>query len=191
MAHQTVPASSETWLRNYYFLRGVVSIAWIAAAVAIGRTNPGVAAVLLVAYPAWDALANFLDAQRSGGLGRSPSQTFNMVVSGATAIAIGVVVTHSMSTVFTILGAWAALAGILQLVTAVRRWKSAGAEWAMILSGAQSTLGGAFFVKMSFDPVAPKIGALVGYAAFGAFYFLLSALLLTISARRRSLPANA
>jgi hypothetical protein len=49
----------------------------------------------------------------------------------------------------------------------------------MVLSGAQSALAGAFFIKQSLG-VAPGIGGLAGYAAFGAFYFAVSALWLSV-----------
>lgn len=191
MAHHNAPTASDSWLRNYYLMRGLVSVAWIAAAVAVGLTNPAVAAILLVAYPAWDAIANFADARRSGGLAKSPSQTFNMVVSLITAIAVAAAVGASMNAVLAIFGIWASLSGILQLVTGVRRWKQAGAQWAMILSGAQSTLAGGFFLKQAFEPAVPNITAIAPYAAFGAFYFLLSAILLTVSAHRRGAAAQA
>jgi uncharacterized membrane protein HdeD (DUF308 family) len=80
---------------------------------------------------------------------------------------------------------WAVLSGLFQLATGVRRWKYAGAQWAMILSGAQSALAGAFFVKQAYAPTVPSIAVIAPYAAFGAFYFLLSAVWLTVSDMRR------
>ena len=55
-------------LARYYLVRAIVAAVWVAAAVAIGRSNATAAALLLVSYPAWDALANWFDAQNSGGL---------------------------------------------------------------------------------------------------------------------------
>ena len=56
----------------------------------------------------------------------------------------------------------------------------------MILSGAQSALAGGFFIQQSFAPVVPSVLTTVApYAAFGAFYFLVSAIALTIRNRRR------
>jgi hypothetical protein len=56
----------------------------------------------------------------------------------------------------------------------------------MILSGAQSALAGVFFVKMSHSAEAPGITDVAPYAAFGAFYFLVSAVWLTVSDARRN-----
>jgi hypothetical protein len=56
----------------------------------------------------------------------------------------------------------------------------------MILSGGQSALaGGAFIFQALHTAEPPALATVVGYAGFGAFYFLLSALWLTVSARRR------
>ena len=56
----------------------------------------------------------------------------------------------------------------------------------MVLSGAQSALAGAFFIFQARMPAEPSIATVVGYAGFGAFYFLVSAVGLTIKARRRT-----
>jgi len=183
---------SIAWLRTYYFTRAAVSIIWIALAVSIGRGNPAIAAVLLVAYPAWDALANYLDARNSGGLRSNLSQCLNLVVSLLTAIAVAIALGVSMNAVFVVFGAWATLSGLFQLVTAARRWKAIGAQWVMILSGAQSALAGVFFILMARAATPPDITSIAGYAGLGAFYFLLSAvwLTVTITRHRRSAAPN-
>lgn len=184
--HHTPTIVSSQWLRTYYFIRAAVSVGWIALAVTIGKDNPAVAAILLVAYPAWDALANYLDAQRSGGLRSNLSQALNLVVSLVTTVAVAGALSIGMNAVFVVFGAWATLSGLFQLATAVRRWKSAGAQWVMILSGAQSALAGVFFILMARAATPPDISSIAGYAGLGAFYFLLSAIWLTIKDRRRS-----
>jgi hypothetical protein len=176
--------ASSSWLKSYYFIRFAVSAMWVALAFTVAKSMPALAAVMLVAYPAWDALANFIDAGRSGGLGRNRSQMLNFVVSTVTAVAVIVALGKSMNAVLVVFGAWAALAGLFQLVTGVRRWKS-GAQWAMILSGAQSALAGIFFIKMAGGTEAVGITDIAPYAAFGAFYFLISAIWLTVSDARR------
>lgn len=177
------PASS--WLKSYYFLRFAVSATWVAAAFTVARDSAPLAAVMLIAYPLWDAIANFVDARRSGGLARNKSQLLNLIVSLLTTLAVGIALGQSMNAVLVVYGAWAVLAGLFQLVTAARRWKSAGAQWAMILSGAQSALAGVFFVRMAGGPLPVGIDTIAPYAAFGAFYFLVSAIWLTVSDARR------
>ncbi|MEG6508110.1 DUF308 domain-containing protein [Methyloligella sp. 2.7D] len=176
--------ASNGWLKRYYYTRAGVAALWVAAVFTIGMENPLIAAVLLVGYPAWDALANLADAKNSGGLARNPVQLFNFFVSIATAIAVALALGRSMNAVFAVFGVWAGIAGILQLVIGLRRWKYFGAQWAMILSGAQSALAGGFFVQQAYGAAIPDIGGIAPYAAFGAFYFGVSAVLLTLSTRR-------
>lgn len=177
-------AAQESWLTRYYFVRALVAAAWMIAALTIGKGSAGAGAVLLIGYPAWDALANFIDSKRSGGLSRNRTQLLNVVVSLAVALAIGIAL-PDMHRVLGVFGAWAILSGLLQLGTALRRWKAYGAQWAMVLSGAQSALAGAFFISQAQMPAMPSIGTVAGYAGFGAFYFLVSALSLSIAAWRR------
>eukprot|EP01031_Cornospumella_fuschlensis_P042948 gene42949-52483_t len=87
----------------------------------------------------------------------------------------------NMNQVLGVFGAWAILSGLLQLGTALRRWKLSGAQWAMVLSGAQSALAGAFFIFQAQTPTVPSIATVTGYAGFGAFYFLVSALSLSFA----------
>ena len=177
----------QDWLKTYYYLRFAVSAIWVALAFTIAKAMPPLAAVMLVTYPAWDALANYLDASRSGGLTRNKTQMLNFIVSVVTAIAVAATLPHGMHAVLQIFGVWAVFSGLLQLLTGVRRWKSYGAQWAMILSGAQSGLAGAPMLSKAAGTAPVSIADIAPYAAFGAFYFFISAVSLTISdARRRS-----
>ncbi len=178
-------SDASQWLRSYYFIRAGVSLAWVAAAFTVGRSLPPVAAVLLVAYPAWDAIANLVDARQSGGLKANPSQALNVLVSALTTLAVAIALGQSLNAVLGVFGAWAILAGLFQLVTGVRRWKT-GAQWAMILSGAQSALAGTIFIVRATGAGTPGITDIAPYAAFGAFYFLVSAVWLTVALARRA-----
>jgi hypothetical protein len=80
MAH--VDSVQRDGLKRYYFLRAGVSVAWIRRRRGDRRrTIRSSAGVLLVAYPAWDALANALDARSNGGFKANGPQTFNLMVS--------------------------------------------------------------------------------------------------------------
>lgn len=179
----------EGWLKRYYFTRAAFSVAWTVAVLTVAQHSSAVAALLLVCYPAWDALSNFVDAKRSGGLVANRTQLLNVVVSLAVALALAVVL-PDMNQVFGVFGTWAILSGLLQLGTALRRWRVYGAQWAMVLSGAQSALAGAFFLSQARMPAVPPISIIAGYAAFGAFYFLVSAILLSFSTQRRKKRSN-
>jgi len=182
---QLTSPQANQWLKPYYFSRAAFSAVWVLAALTFGKSMPGLAAALLLVYPAWDAAANFVDARRHGGLQRNPPQFLNMIVSGVTAAGVAIALGMSMNAVLGVFGVWAVLSGLFQLATGVRRWKYAGAQWAMILSGAQSALAGAFFVRQANAATAPSITDVAPYAAFGAFYFFLSAIWLTVSDMRR------
>jgi uncharacterized membrane protein HdeD (DUF308 family) len=184
----TLAQASNAWLKSYYFVRFGVSALWVALAFTIANMMPPLATVMLVAYPAWDALANYVDARRAGGLGRNNSQLLNVVISMLTTLAVAVALTRSMNAVLAVYGVWAVLSGLFQLTTAVRRWKTNGAQWAMILSGAQSALAGIFFVIMAGGVADIGITDVAPYAAFGAFYFLVSAVWLTVSDFLRKSP---
>ncbi|PWK33935.1 DUF308 domain-containing protein [Cupriavidus plantarum] len=177
---------ANLWLKPYYYWRAAFSIVWVAAAFTVGRTNPAVAAILLMVYPAWDAVANLVDAHRNGGMRRNPTQALNVVASGVTTAGVAIALGIGMNAVLGVFGTWAILAGLFQLATGVRRWKTSGAQWAMILSGAQSALAGAFFVKTAAGAQVPGITDFAPYAAFGAFYFLISAISLSIADMRRT-----
>jgi uncharacterized membrane protein HdeD (DUF308 family) len=187
--YQTSLAASgnEQWLRQYYFTRAAFSGLWVAAALTIGQQSFAVAAALLVAYPAWDAAANVVDAARSGGLAVNRSQTINVTASSMMTIAVIIALTMNMNWVLGAFGLWAIFSGLLQLGTAVRRWKTSDGQWAMILSGGQSALAGALFIFQAQMPQEPSISTVAGYAGIGAFYFLVSAIWLSVSLSRRGM----
>ncbi len=176
------------WLRFYYYVRAAFSIAWVAAAV-LAAGHPSLAALLLVIYPAWDAAANFVDARASGGLTANRSQALNVGASSVMTMIVIMAVMRDTYTVLAAFGVWAVLSGLLQLFTGLRRWRSQSGQWAMILSGAQSVLAGGHMIHKSAGVIPPSIVDVAPYAAFGAFYFLVSALWLTVAAVRSSRTA--
>ncbi|MBP2562097.1 uncharacterized membrane protein HdeD (DUF308 family) [Neorhizobium galegae] len=181
------PRGNDQWLKQYYFTRAAFSVLWVAAALTAGRHSFAVAAALLIIYPAWDALANVVDAARSGGLAANRSQAINVAASSVMMIAVILALTMNMNWVLGAFGLWAIFSGLLQLGTAVQRWKTSGGQWAMILSGGQSAVAGALFIFQAQMPQEPSISTVAGYAGVGAFYFLVSAIWLTIALSRRSM----
>lgn len=180
------PRGNDQWLKQYYFTRAAFSVLWVAAALTAGQRSFAVAAALLIIYPAWDAIANVIDAARSGGLAANRSQAINVAASSVMTIAVILALTMNMNWVLGAFGLWAIFSGLLQLGTAVRRWRTSGGQWAMILSGGQSSLVGALFIFQAQMPQEPSISTVAGYAGVGAFYFLVSAIWLSIALSRRS-----
>jgi uncharacterized membrane protein HdeD (DUF308 family) len=183
--HPAPPSSA--WLRNYYLVRFLFSAVWVVVAFTVARASPAIAAVMLVIYPAWDAAANYQDATTNGGLLSNRSQAFNALFSASAAIAVAYALSIGMKPVLIVFGIWAFLAGVAQLVTGVRRWKTYGAQWVMILSGGQSALVAIHFYQQSSATPVPGIEAIAPYAALGAFYFLLSSVWLAVGNARRNL----
>lgn len=187
MSHLTIgeTTNENSWLKRYFFTRAAFSVVWVLLALSIGRHSPVISAIMLIAYPLWDAIANIADARQGGGPKRNKAQLLNFAVSIVTAVAVAVALGNSLNSVLIVFGVWAGFSGILQLATALGRWKTTGAQWAMILSGAQSALVSVVMIKMAYGSEPVGIANIAPYAAFGAFYFLVSAISLTVSDIRK------
>src|SRR5919106_1320796 len=90
--------------------------------------------------------------------------------------------TSGIPAVLRVWGVWAVVAGIVQLVVAIRR-RRLGGQWAMIDSGAISVLAGASFVLMA-SSAGASLTNVAGYALLGGIFFLVSALRLGRSVGR-------
>nr|WP_295929026.1 hypothetical protein [uncultured Dyadobacter sp.] len=160
-------------LRSLYFIRAAFSIVWVSLIFALANTSPGLAQALLILYPAWDVLGTFADIRANrGGASKTP-QYVNAVISTFTTAAVAVALQKGIPEALIVFGLWAILTGAIQLILGLKRRKSLGGQWPMIISGGQSMIGGASFILLAHDP---KMGitSLAGYAAFGAFYYLLA-----------------
>jgi uncharacterized membrane protein HdeD (DUF308 family) len=108
------------------------------------------------------------------------TQIINALLGVAAALGMGLTVFRQPTYAVAVFGAWALAAGLLQLIAGVIRRKQPelGGQWAMILSGAQSTLAGVIYFV---GGLANKrhIQDVGGYAIFGAVYFLITGILLT------------
>jgi hypothetical protein len=176
---QTNSLESARTLRNLYLVRTAFQLLWAGAVISAARTQPSFASVLLIVYPLWDVACTLYDltASRPTGSART-SQVINALLGTATALGIALTVFSKEATSIAIFGAWALGAGLLQLVAGLIRRKQLGGQWAMILSGAQSTAAGIAFVL---GGLSGKLHAkdLGGYAIFGAVYFLIGGVLLS------------
>lgn len=170
---------SQFWLKKYYYLRAGFLMIWVVIALTFAMQSPDLATILIIIYPAWDALANYFDANKSGISGKHRLQVINIIVSFITTLTIIFSLIISIHGVMILFGEWAVLSGLLQTGTAVQRLKSNDAQWSMILSGAQSVLAGAFFIFHSRISLSSYIIYVAGYAASGAIFFLISALILS------------
>lgn len=161
-------------LRTLYFTRAAFSIVWVLLVTTMAKTNASFATFLFIIYPAWDALATFFDIKANPANVNKTPQFVNVAISIITTIAVIIGLQKGIPEALMVFGAWAILTGLIQLILGLRRRKQLGGQWPMIISGGQSMLAGGAFIAMAH---APKQGitTLAGYAAFGAFYFLLAA----------------
>ena len=176
---QTNSSESARSLRNLYFVRTVFQLIWAVAVLSTALTQPRFAAILLILYPLWDVACTLYDLRTSSLAGNArTSQVINALLGTATALGIALTVFSNPAYSIAIFGAWALAAGLLQLVAGLIRRKQLGGQWAMILSGAQSTAAGVAFVLggLSGKFHAKDMG---GYAIFGAVYFLIGGILLS------------
>ncbi|MEU4656047.1 hypothetical protein AB0G32_19220 [Streptomyces sp. NPDC023723] len=175
-------AGTAAALRRLYFVRFAFAIVWALVTLPMASKLSPVVVVLLVLYPLFDVGAALVDAKASRRTGSPALLYVNMAVSLATALGVGVAGASGIPAVLRVWGAWAVVAGLVQLIVAVPRRKMGG-QWPMILSGGISTLAGAsIFTSAGADD--PTLSSAIGYAVPGAVFFLVSALRLGRAARQ-------
>lgn len=176
---QTINLESARSLRTLYFTRTVFQLIWATGVLSTSMSHPKWAAILLILYPLWDVACTFYDIKTSEPTdGVRMSQIVNAALGCATALGIALTVFAHPAYSIAVFGAWALGAGVLQLAVGLIRRKRLGGQWAMIVSGSQSTAAGLAF---TLGGLTGKFHAkdLGGYAVFGAVYFLIGGILLS------------
>lgn len=162
-------------LRKLYFTRVAFSVLWAILVTTIAKNNNTWATILFIIYPAWDAIATYFDIQANPPTTNKIPQYFNAAISVITTITVIIAIQKGITEALLVFGVWAIFTGLIQLVLGIRRRKQLGAQWPMIISGGQSMLAGAAFIAKAHMP-NQGVDTLAGYACFGAFYFLLTAI---------------
>jgi uncharacterized membrane protein HdeD (DUF308 family) len=165
---------TATSLRRLYFIRAAFSVTWVILVAFFAKTSMGIASALLIIYPAWDVVGTFLDVRANQNSPSKTPQYVNALISSVTTVTVCIALQKGVPEALIVFGAWAIGTGVIQLVLGLRRKKFFGGQWPMIISGGQSIIGGASFILLAHDPTK-GITSLAGYAAFGAFYYLLAA----------------
>lgn len=191
MTTTTTPAAATTArpLRLLYFVRFAFALVWAVLLFATASSISAVSATLLVLYPVFDVAAAMVDARSSrisvtaGSVGTSAAGLYvNIAISAVAAAGLAVALTSGIPAVLRVWGVWAVVAGIVQLIVAIRR-RRLGGQWAMIASGSISVLAGAAFFVMASNAGASLVNV-AAYALLGGIFFLISALRLGRTAGR-------
>ncbi|GAA3363256.1 hypothetical protein [Saccharopolyspora gregorii] len=167
------PAGVAATLRRLYFVRFGFALVWAVLVFLTASSLGPLTAVLLVLYPVFDVAAAIVDARSSRAGGSAAGLYVNIAISTLAAAGLIFALTSGIPAVLRVWGAWAIVAGAVQLGVAVRRLRLGG-QWAMIASGGISVLAGASFVLMAGKPDA-SLANVAGYALLGGIFFLVSA----------------
>jgi uncharacterized membrane protein HdeD (DUF308 family) len=161
-------------LRRLHLVRFGFAIGWAVLLVLTGRQLGPVAAVLVVLYPLFDAACAVVDARASGSTSSSWGSHLNVAISSLAAIGLGIAAASDVPAVLRVWGAWAVVAGLIQLVVGINR-RALGGQWPMVLSGGISVLAGTGFL-LAAGAANPSLVGVAGYATLGGIFFLVSAL---------------
>ncbi|MEU8617699.1 DUF308 domain-containing protein [Streptomyces sp. NPDC048623] len=187
----TTPTTTSSGLRSLYLIRVAFSLIWVAlvlttSASLVSTDRPtAIAAALLIVYPLWDAVATLLEHRMAGTGPMDRVGAINVTLGLATAAGMIGAALSTIGTALLVFGVWALLSGAIQLVVAIRRRRTVGAQWPMIISGGLSVLAGGSFAAMSASPTS-GLSSVAGYSAFGAFWFLVSVIALSVRGRRET-----
>jgi uncharacterized membrane protein HdeD (DUF308 family) len=168
-AKTTNTTNTAGHLRRLYFVRFVFAAAWAGAFAAIGSKIDAGSVTLLILYPAFDVAAAIFDARST----RDRALYVNIAISTVAAIGLAAAAAGDIAAVLRTWGAWAIVAGLVQLFVALQRRRALGGQWAMILSGGISVIAGSGFLGQASSATSMKL--LAGYAALGGLFFLISA----------------
>ncbi|MFK4082819.1 hypothetical protein ACI2LF_01805 [Kribbella sp. NPDC020789] len=167
----TTASGIASTLRRLYFVRFAFAIVW-AVLMFTNQSRLGpVGVALLVLYPLFDVGAAVVDARSS----RTTRGLYvNIAISTLAAIGLAFAAASGVPAVLRVWGAWAVLAGLVQLIVGLGR-RTLGGQWPMILSGGISVLAGASFIAAA-SAASPSLSNIAGYAVLGGIFFLVSAL---------------
>jgi uncharacterized membrane protein HdeD (DUF308 family) len=168
-------------LRRLYFVRFAFAIVWAALLFLTASRLGPLGIVLVVVYPLFDVAAAVVDVRSSRATGSARGLYVNIVISLLAAAGLAVAGASGVPAVLRVWGAWAIVAGLVQLIVAVSR-RGMGGQWPMILSGGISVLAGGSFIVGAAAP-DPVLTNVAGYAVLGGIFFLVSALRLGRAAK--------
>jgi uncharacterized membrane protein HdeD (DUF308 family) len=163
-------------------LRGIVAIAFGILAFLLPGLTLGALIILFAAYALVDGVSHLVTAFRNRGSG---GPDWWMVVGGIAGIAAAAitVLVPNITALFlvTLIGAWAIVTGITEVVAAYQLRKEINNEWLLALDGVISVLFGIYVVLF------PGAGAIAIVWIIAAFAIISGVVLLALAFRMRSL----
>ena len=183
MTSTAAPGVSTTAsaLRRLYLVRFAFAVVWALVTLPLARHLGPATAALLVIYPLFDVAAAVVDARVSRSTGSPALLYANVVICLFVVVGLALAATSGIPAVLRVWGAWAVVAGAVQLAVALPR-RRMGGQWPMLVSGAISVLAGASFIAGAAAD-RPVLTNAVGYAIPGAIFFLISAVRLGRAAK--------
>ncbi len=174
-------STTASALRRLYFGRFAFAIVWALVMFPLAKHLNPLTTTLLVIYPLFDVAAAIVDVRASRATGSPTLLYMNVAISLLAAVGLAVAGASGIPAVLRAWGAWAVVAGLVQLIVGVTRRKMGG-QWPMIISGGISVLaGGSFIAGAAAD--SPALTNAVGYAIPGAIFFLIAAIRLGRAAK--------
>ena len=177
-------AGAASVLSRLYFARFGFAVVWAALVFGlVGQRLSPVGVALVVVYPLYDVVAAVVDLRASKATSTATGLYVNIAISLLAAVGLGLAAASGVPDVLRVWGVWAIAAGLAQLAVGIAR-HSLGGQWPIILSGGISTIAGTSFILQAGAPDA-SLSRVAGYATLGGVFFLVSALRLHITARKR------
>jgi uncharacterized membrane protein HdeD (DUF308 family) len=171
-------------VRNWWVLalRGLIAVliglcAFVWPAVAL--------AVLVVLFGLFTLIHGLFTVWLAVGERRQSQRWWLLLIEGLVSIAVGVITFVwpgiTVLVLLYLVAIWACLTGLLEIVTALWRWRTLKHEWPLLLVGAISLLLGLILL------FRPAVGALALLWLFGAYAIIYGVLLLVFALRLRNL----
>lgn len=173
-----VRALAERWWA--VLLRGLFAVVFGVLAIAVPGVTLAVLILMFGAYAVVDGVLNLIGAVR-GGTGRP---WWELALEGVVSLAAGLIawtlpgVTALMLVL--VVGAWAIVTGVLEIVAAVRLRQEITGEWLLALGGVASILFGGLLLFY------PGLGALTLVLWIGAYAIVFGGILIALAFRLRA-----
>ena len=161
-------------LRLLYFVRAIFACLWALLLFRV-QSLPTVTIVLLIIYPAFDAVSAAYDGYIHRATHAIMAQILNGIISLLAVIAVLIALPMGVPAILRVFGVWAIITGALEFILALRRWRTHKGQAVLLFGGAVSVLGGTTFIVLAGQPTF-GLGSLAGYALMGSWQFLFSAI---------------